>query len=246
MFSDGDDNQGIVLGVLFGLIALVIGLVIGLGIYKTRMPRLAAPTGAVTPAPAAGVTAPAVPPSGSRSRRRWRVWPSRSARSRSFRAATGRPCPSARCRRCPALQRRPPAAARWSSAVLSKRGRPGAQRGAGPRAGACGAQRADRAWRAARRRFCLRCRPRSAPSAAKRSRAGSKCACSKRQQRTAVGRVGRESQSRMGSRSRPPSGPRRAPKRCRAPSIMKQLHATVGAVTDADPTAQRSSTQRLS
>ena len=54
MFSDGDDNQGIVLGVLFGVIALVIGLVIGLGIYKTRMPRLAVPTGATVLVPAAG------------------------------------------------------------------------------------------------------------------------------------------------------------------------------------------------
>ena len=36
MFSQDDDNQGVVLGVLFGVIALVIGLVIGLGVYKTR------------------------------------------------------------------------------------------------------------------------------------------------------------------------------------------------------------------
>ncbi len=62
MFSDGDDNQGIVLGVLFGLIALVIGLVIGLGIYKTRMPRLAAPVGTVVLAPAMGSGVSAVPP----------------------------------------------------------------------------------------------------------------------------------------------------------------------------------------
>lgn len=34
MFSQDDDNQGLVLGVLFGLIALVIALVIGVGIYK--------------------------------------------------------------------------------------------------------------------------------------------------------------------------------------------------------------------
>ena len=34
MFSQDDDNQGLVLGVVFGLIALVIALVIGLGIYK--------------------------------------------------------------------------------------------------------------------------------------------------------------------------------------------------------------------
>ncbi len=36
MFSNDDDNQGVVLGVLFGVIALVIGLVIGVGIYKTN------------------------------------------------------------------------------------------------------------------------------------------------------------------------------------------------------------------
>ncbi|MEO8249728.1 MAG: OmpA family protein [Burkholderiales bacterium] len=40
MFSDGDDNQGIVLGVVFGLIALVIGLVIGVSIYQTNPARL--------------------------------------------------------------------------------------------------------------------------------------------------------------------------------------------------------------
>ena len=34
MFSQDDDNQGLVLGVVFGLIALVIALVIGVGIYK--------------------------------------------------------------------------------------------------------------------------------------------------------------------------------------------------------------------
>ena len=34
MFSQDDDNQGLVLGVLFGLIALVIALVISVGIYK--------------------------------------------------------------------------------------------------------------------------------------------------------------------------------------------------------------------
>lgn len=62
MFSDGDDNQGLVLGVMFGLIALVIGLVIGVSIYKTRMPRLAAPAAVVAPAvgPGAFVTGPAL------------------------------------------------------------------------------------------------------------------------------------------------------------------------------------------
>ena len=34
MFSQDDDNQGLVLGVVFVLIALVIALVIGVGIYK--------------------------------------------------------------------------------------------------------------------------------------------------------------------------------------------------------------------
>lgn len=45
MFSNDDDNQGVVLGVLFGVIALVIGLVVGVGIYKTNM--MAAPKAAV-------------------------------------------------------------------------------------------------------------------------------------------------------------------------------------------------------
>ena len=36
MFSQDDDNQGVVLGVLFGLIALVIALVIGVSIYKVN------------------------------------------------------------------------------------------------------------------------------------------------------------------------------------------------------------------
>jgi outer membrane protein OmpA-like peptidoglycan-associated protein len=34
MFSQDDDNQGVVLALVFGLIALVIALVIGVGIYK--------------------------------------------------------------------------------------------------------------------------------------------------------------------------------------------------------------------
>jgi outer membrane protein OmpA-like peptidoglycan-associated protein len=54
MFSNDDDNQGVVLGVIFGVIALVIGLVIGVGIYKTNM--MAAPK-AVTAAPAADAVA---------------------------------------------------------------------------------------------------------------------------------------------------------------------------------------------
>jgi outer membrane protein OmpA-like peptidoglycan-associated protein len=47
MFSQDDDNQGLVLGLLFGLIAVVIALVVGVGIYKTN--QKAAPA----PAPAA-------------------------------------------------------------------------------------------------------------------------------------------------------------------------------------------------
>ena len=43
MFSQDDDNQGVVLGILFGVIALVIGLVIGLGVYKTRATSTAKP-----------------------------------------------------------------------------------------------------------------------------------------------------------------------------------------------------------
>jgi outer membrane protein OmpA-like peptidoglycan-associated protein len=47
MFSQDDDNQGLVLGILFGVIALVISLVIGVSIYKTNS------MAAATPAPAA-------------------------------------------------------------------------------------------------------------------------------------------------------------------------------------------------
>jgi outer membrane protein OmpA-like peptidoglycan-associated protein len=47
MFSQDDDNQGLVLGILFGVIALVISLVIGVGIYKTN--SMATP--AAMPAP---------------------------------------------------------------------------------------------------------------------------------------------------------------------------------------------------
>jgi hypothetical protein len=36
MFSNDDDNQGVVLGVLFGVIALVIGLVIGVGYLQNQ------------------------------------------------------------------------------------------------------------------------------------------------------------------------------------------------------------------
>ena len=54
MFSNDDDNQGVVLGVLFGVIALVIGLVIGVGIYKTNM--MATPKAAPVEAVADGAS----------------------------------------------------------------------------------------------------------------------------------------------------------------------------------------------
>jgi outer membrane protein OmpA-like peptidoglycan-associated protein len=49
MFSQDDDNQGLVLGVVFGLIALVIALVIGVSIYQTNL--------TATPAAAAAMPA---------------------------------------------------------------------------------------------------------------------------------------------------------------------------------------------
>jgi outer membrane protein OmpA-like peptidoglycan-associated protein len=65
MFSQDDDNQGVVLGVLFGVIALVISLVIGLSIYKTNLNKAAAASansaatsgGAAAATAAAGATA---------------------------------------------------------------------------------------------------------------------------------------------------------------------------------------------
>lgn len=48
MFSQDDDNQGLVLGVVFGLIALVIALVIGVGIYKANQATAAAMAVAAT------------------------------------------------------------------------------------------------------------------------------------------------------------------------------------------------------
>jgi outer membrane protein OmpA-like peptidoglycan-associated protein len=50
MFSQDDDNQGLVLGVVFGLIALVIALVIGVSIYQTNLMATpaAAPTAVVS------------------------------------------------------------------------------------------------------------------------------------------------------------------------------------------------------
>ena len=52
MFSQDDDNQGLVLGVVFALTALVIALVIGVGIYKKNH---------FAPAPAARAGVAAVP-----------------------------------------------------------------------------------------------------------------------------------------------------------------------------------------
>ena len=58
MFSQDDDNQGVVLGVLFGLIALVIALVIGVSIYKTNsMATPAAKPAAMAAAPVAEAVA---------------------------------------------------------------------------------------------------------------------------------------------------------------------------------------------
>ena len=61
MFSQDDDNQGLVLGVVFGLIALVIALVIGLGVYKKNRfeSNADAPSATATAGPAA-MAAPAV------------------------------------------------------------------------------------------------------------------------------------------------------------------------------------------
>ena len=70
MFSDGDDNQGMVLGVVFSVIALVIALVIGLGIYKTRPIRLtthgamAMPAGTARVAVEPALVAPGTPEPG--------------------------------------------------------------------------------------------------------------------------------------------------------------------------------------
>jgi len=46
MFSQDDDNQGLVLGILFGVIALVIALVIGVSIYTTNNMAVTAPVAA--------------------------------------------------------------------------------------------------------------------------------------------------------------------------------------------------------
>jgi outer membrane protein OmpA-like peptidoglycan-associated protein len=51
MFSQDDDNQGLVLGVVFGLIALVIALVIGVSIYQTNL-TATPPAAAVAAMPA--------------------------------------------------------------------------------------------------------------------------------------------------------------------------------------------------
>jgi outer membrane protein OmpA-like peptidoglycan-associated protein len=68
MFSQDDDNHGLVLGVIFGVIALVVSLVIGLGVYTNNKKNMAAPAAApvaeaaaasqaTTPAPAPAVPA---------------------------------------------------------------------------------------------------------------------------------------------------------------------------------------------
>ena len=65
MFSQDDDNQGVVLALVFGLIALVIALVIGVGIYKKNRfvataakPVATAAAGAPVAAPAAALVNP--------------------------------------------------------------------------------------------------------------------------------------------------------------------------------------------
>jgi outer membrane protein OmpA-like peptidoglycan-associated protein len=50
MFSQDDDQQGVILAVVFTLIALVIALVVGMGIYQSNQ--------TVTPAPATAIAAP--------------------------------------------------------------------------------------------------------------------------------------------------------------------------------------------
>jgi outer membrane protein OmpA-like peptidoglycan-associated protein len=57
MFSQDDDNQGMVLGVVFALIALVIALVVGVGIYQSNMAAtpLAAPAVALPVADGASI-----------------------------------------------------------------------------------------------------------------------------------------------------------------------------------------------
>jgi outer membrane protein OmpA-like peptidoglycan-associated protein len=62
MFSQDDDNQGVVLGVVFGVVALVIALVIGVGIYaKNRVGMAKTPLAAASGMPTAmpAVAAPA-------------------------------------------------------------------------------------------------------------------------------------------------------------------------------------------
>jgi outer membrane protein OmpA-like peptidoglycan-associated protein len=52
MFSQDDDNHGLVLGVIFGVIALVVSLVIGLGVYTKNQNTMAAAPAAQAPAAA--------------------------------------------------------------------------------------------------------------------------------------------------------------------------------------------------
>jgi outer membrane protein OmpA-like peptidoglycan-associated protein len=62
MFSQDDDNQGMVLGIVFGIVALVIALVIGVSIYaKNRAGMASTPMAAASAMPTAmpAVAAPA-------------------------------------------------------------------------------------------------------------------------------------------------------------------------------------------
>jgi outer membrane protein OmpA-like peptidoglycan-associated protein len=64
MFSQDDDNQGLVLALVFGLIALVIALVIGVGIYKKNrmVPAAAKPVATAVASAAPAVAAAPVNP----------------------------------------------------------------------------------------------------------------------------------------------------------------------------------------
>ena len=57
MFSNEDDNLGVVMGVIFGVIALVISLIIGVTIYTKNKAAKAMPAPAAVTAPAADANA---------------------------------------------------------------------------------------------------------------------------------------------------------------------------------------------
>ncbi len=59
MFSNEDDNLGVVMGVIFGVIALVISLIIGVTIYTKNKAAKAMPAPAAVTAPAAADASPA-------------------------------------------------------------------------------------------------------------------------------------------------------------------------------------------